>query len=106
MILFKLLTILFILNNIYYLLNYRRLDKPFKQRDKNKILDLLFYINKLIFLIWLIFGIFTPYCIYIMILISIILIRIPIFYINKSTSSVLFRLTPPISIIILLMILF
>lgn len=106
MTLFKLLTILFIFNNIYYLLNYRRLDKPFRERDKNRIFDLFFYINKVVFLGWLVFGIFTHYWIYITILLFIILIRIPFFYINKNISSILFRLTPPISIIILLMILF
>jgi hypothetical protein len=106
MTIFKLLTILFVLNNIYYLFNYKRLDKPFKERDKNKILDLIFYINKVIFLIWLVFGFFSPEFINILILTSIILVRIPLFYINKKTSSLLFRLTPPISIIILLMILF
>lgn len=106
MTLFKLLTILFIFNNIYYLLNYRRLDKPFKERDKNRIFDLLFYINKVVFLGWLVLGLFTTEWINISILISIILLRFPIYYLNKKTSSILFRLTPPISIIILLMILF
>jgi hypothetical protein len=104
--LFKIFSILFIINNIYYLINYKRLDKPFKQRDKNSILDLFYYINKVIFWIWLIFGLFTPEYHLVLILISILLVRIPIFLINKRFSSILYRLTPPISIIILFFILF
>ena len=40
------LSILFILNNLYYILNYKRLDEPFKMRDQNNKLDLFHYLLK------------------------------------------------------------
>jgi len=98
----KIFSILFILNNIFYILNYRRLDKPFSQRDKNSILDLFFYFNKLLFVIWIIIGLISPMWIYFLIISSLILLRIPIHYLNKNLSTTLFRLTPIINIVVML----
>ncbi len=105
MIFFKSLALLFILNNLYYLINYKRLDKPFYKRDRNSLLDLFFYINKVLFIIWIIFGFFTTYQTIMFIISILILFRIPIFYVNKKLYSLIYRLTPPILIILILLIL-
>jgi hypothetical protein len=99
--LFYSLSSIFIFGNIYYLLNYKRLDKRFIERDKNSKIDLLYYIIKVLFLIWSIVGIFTPMKYIFLLIISIGLIRIPMFYINKGISSLWHRLTPIFYIILL-----
>jgi hypothetical protein len=90
----KIFAIIFILNNIFYILNYRRLDKPFKERDKSSFLDLVYYFNRVLFIIWLILIFFTPFKIYSIIICLLILLRIPIHLLNKNISTLIFRLTP------------
>jgi hypothetical protein len=101
----KIFAFIFILNNIFYLKNYKRLDKPFKDRDRSSILDLIYYINKVLFLIWLILLIWTVFKFYSITLISIILLRIPLLFLSNRMSSLIFRLTPIINIISLIMLL-
>ena len=102
---FYLLSIIFIYNNIYYLLNYKKIDTRFKDRSKNSILDLFYYITKIVFWIWMIIGLSTPMKSIYILMIIIGLIRIPIFHINNKLSSICYKLTPPIYIVILLYIL-
>ena len=85
---FKILSILFILNSLYYILNYKRIDEPFKMRDKNNKLDLVHYLLKVGYIIWLVIGIFNFYSIFILILSSLILFRIPIYLVSKRFSLV------------------
>jgi hypothetical protein len=97
---------LFILMNIYYLLNWSRLDKPFGERNKSSKLDLVYYILKLISWFWIIIGLFSPEIEFFIILLSLGLIRVPVYHINKNWSRLLWRLTPPIHIIVMLIMLF
>lgn len=92
--------------NIYYLLNYKRLDKSFSERDKNSKLDLVFYITKLLSWIWIIGGLFLENNIFYIILLSIGLLRIPIYHINPVWGSFWWRLTPPLHIIIMILMCF
>ena len=101
----KVFAFIFILNNIFYLLNYKRLDKKFSDRDKSSILDLVYYINKVLFLIWLIFLFWTSFKIYSIILVSTILFRIPLLFLSNKMLSLIFRLTPIINIISLIILL-
>ena len=103
---FKIISIVFILNNLYYILNYRRLDEPFRMRDKNRKLDLVHYLFKIVYLIWIILGVFKFYSVIILILASLILLRIPIHVINKNVSLVYHRLIPPFTILLLIVYLF
>lgn len=105
MITLKLISILFVLNNIYYILNYKRLDEPFKMRDKNSKLDLIYYFVKALYPVFLIIGFFTDIYTYFIILSSLILLRIPIHFISKRFSLVYHRLIPPFTIIALLFLL-
>jgi hypothetical protein len=104
MILFHISAIIFIWTSLYYLLNWERLDKRFKDRDENSKKDLIYYITKLLFWPWLIVGCFTYFKYLYLSMILISLIRIPIFHINKRLSTIIYRITPPINIIILILI--
>lgn len=98
------LSLLFVWNNIYYLLNYERLDKRFTERDRNSKVDLVYYITKVLFWMWLIVGLFTSMKYIFMIMMGIGLIRIPIYHISKKSASIWFRLTPPFYIILMILI--
>jgi hypothetical protein len=102
----KILSLFFLLNNLYYIFNYKRLDEPFKMRDENKKLDLLHYILKVLYLVWLCILVFIQQSLLIWILISIITLRIPVYYTNKRSSIVYHRLVPILNIIILILYLF
>ncbi len=99
------LSLLFIWSNIYYVLNYVRLDKRFAERDRNSKVDLVYYVTKVIFWIWLILGFFTPMKYIFMIMAGIGLIRIPMYHISKNLTSVWFRLTPAFYTILMIQIL-
>ncbi len=98
------LSLLFIWSNIYYLLNYERLDKRFSERDRNSKIDLVYYITKVLFWIWLVVGLLTPLKYTFIMMIGISLIRIPMYHISKKLSSIWFRLTPPFYIILMILI--
>jgi hypothetical protein len=100
------LSLVFILMNLYYLFNYRKLDKKFSERDKNSKLDLVYYILKLFSWVWIIIGLFLQNNILFILLLTMGLLRIPIYHINPNWSSICYRLTPPIHIIIMLIMLF
>lgn len=91
--------------NIYYLMNYKRLDKTFSERDKNSKLDLIYYLLKLSSWIWIIGGLFLTNNFLYILLLCVGLLRIPLYHINNNWSSVWYRLTPPIHIILMIIIL-
>jgi cytochrome c oxidase subunit IV len=99
---FKILSILFILNNLYYIVNYKRLDEPFRMRDTNKKLDLVHYLLKVLYFIWIGVGIFKYFSIFLLVLISLSLLRLPIHLINKKFSLIYHRLVPPFIILTLI----
>jgi|LakMenE18May11ns_1017448.scaffolds.fasta_scaffold8602879_2 hypothetical protein len=98
-------SLLFIWSNIYYIINYNRLDKRFAERDRNSKVDLVYYVTKVLFWIWLVVGLFTPMKYIFMIMMGIGLIRIPMYHISKNLTSVWFRLTPVFYTILMIQIL-
>ena len=98
-------SLLFIWSNIYYVMNYDRLDKRFAERDRNSKVDLVYYVTKVLFWIWLVVGLFTPMKYIFMIMMGIGLIRIPMYHISKNLTSVWFRLTPVFYTILMIQIL-
>jgi hypothetical protein len=99
--LFYLFTLIFIWSNFYYLLNYKRLDLPLSERKINKKTDLIYYSIKVIFILWLIISLFLNPNIFIYSIIGLLLLRIPLYHMNKKIHSIVYKLTPPILIIIL-----
>ena len=98
-------SLLFIWSNIYYVMNYDRLDKRFVERDRNSKIDLVYYVTKVIFWIWLVVGLFTPMKYIFMMMMGIGLIRIPMYHISKNLTSVWFRLTPAFYTVLMIQIL-
>lgn len=98
-------SLLFIWSNIYYIINYNRLDKRFAERDRNSKVDLVYYVTKVLFWIWLVVGLFTPMKYIFMIMMGIGLIRIPMYHISKNLTSVWFRLTPAFYTVLMIQIL-
>jgi hypothetical protein len=99
------ISLLFIWSNIYYVINYNRLDKRFAERDRNSKVDLVYYVTKVLFWIWLVVGLFTPMKYIFMIMMGIGLIRIPMYHISKNLTSVWFRLTPAFYTVLMIQIL-
>jgi len=98
---FDLMSLLFIFSNIYYILNYKRLDEPFRLRDYSKKIDLLYYLLKVIFIFWVIFGIFYNLSTLYYLLMLVMLLRFPVFYTSKAFYLKYHRLVPIFNVILL-----
>jgi len=92
--------ILFILSNLYYLFNYKRLDKPVLEREKNLKVDYLFFIIQLLFYIWLVICLFSELKHYSIFILSLILGRWIINFKFSNLARLIARFTPIIIIII------
>jgi|LauGreDrversion4_2_1035121.scaffolds.fasta_scaffold10043_3 hypothetical protein len=99
-------SIIFIISNLYYLFNYKRLDVPFNLREKNTKLDYLYYITEALFYIWLLLGTFSQISHICVFLILLMLIRQPIVFISRKLSVILWKLNPIIIIIVMFYVLF
>lgn len=102
--LFYTLSLFFIWSNLYYIINYKRLDKPFSEREISKKSDIIYYTSKFLIWFWLVFGIFTPVNNIIYGFLIFNLLKLFIFHLNKKIHSYLFKLTPPILIVLLIII--
>ena len=100
------LSIIFILMNFYYLFNWKKLDKPFIQRDRNSKTDLVYYILKLSFWVWILTGVIFFNSLLFNLLLLVGLIRVPLYHLNVNWSNLWYRLTPPLQVIIMFFMLF
>lgn len=106
--LFYLLPIVFILNELYYILNKHRLSLNFKNRDveSTTIFDIFYYFTRLLYWICLIVGMFSSLSTYFIILFSLVIIKSIIYRTKKkSTYVILDNLFPILSIFFLSIIL-
>lgn len=95
---------IFILSNIYYLYNYKRLDKPTLLREKNLKMDYIYYVSQLLFYIWLVVSIFTDIKEYGIFLISTIFISWLFSLLSQNIGRVISRMIPIFVIICSLLI--
>lgn len=105
LILFYITSVLFIWSNLYYIINYKRFDMPFSERVVNKKIDILYFTSKGLFWIWILAGIFTPVKNIIYLILLFTLIKFIIFHFNNKLYSFLFKMTPPLIIILMIIIL-
>jgi|688.fasta_scaffold294432_2 hypothetical protein len=91
--------ILFILSNLYYLFNYKRLDKPVLEREKNLKIDYLYFLTQLIFYLWLGISLFSELKYYSILILTLIVGRWILNFILPNLSRLIARLTPIIIII-------
>lgn len=81
---FCLLSILFMWNEFYYINNKNKLNLKFKEMELNSFnkMDVLFYLTRVLYWIWMIIGIWIIPVFFIP-MIVLYLGRIPVYYISK-----------------------
>jgi hypothetical protein len=105
-ILFYLISFFFIFNEIYYVFNKNRLDVSIKSSDKSFIrFDILYYIFRILFWIWMIIGMWSSQSILFSFLVTSHLIRFPFYHLNRKLYIIWDNILPSISIIFILIIL-
>lgn len=83
---FYILSILFIFMNVYYIFKNKQLDRRFKERDimgMSKI-DLVYYLTKVVYWIWVPIGLFSGQYFIFCILIILGVLKFPIYHLNKN----------------------
>jgi hypothetical protein len=108
--LFYVFLIVFIWNEMFYIKNMEYLDMKFKDRKENKPIDLLYYLTRVLYYIWIIIGLFSYYSYQFQILLSLgiskkLISFININFYNKHYSKIT-KISSIISIIIMIFILF
>lgn len=105
---FYLPIIIFIWSEIYYVYNKSKLDTRFKNKDisESSIYDLLYYISRVFYYIWILGGLFTDQSNIFILLISLILLKLPFYFINKRLYFVWNNILPSLSIIFMIISLF
>ena len=96
--------IVFIWNEIYYILNKHRLSLNFKNKDieSTTILDVIYYFTKVLYWIWLIAGMFSSLSPYFIALFSLGSIKFITFKSKRKHLYVLFdNIIPVVSVLIL-----
>ena len=93
-------------SSVYYILNYKRLDKPFNIREKNSRIDIIYFISKIVIIPILILIYLNDYKLISILNLSLILLGFITNLLNKKISNLFFKITPPLSIILMIYILY
>lgn len=93
-------------SSLYYILNYKRLDKPFNIREKNSRIDIIYFISKIVIIPILILIYLNGYKLISILNLSLILLGFTTNLLNKKISNLFFKITPPLSIILMIYILY
>ena len=93
-------------SSLYYILNYKRLDKPFNIREKNSRIDIIYFISKIVIIPILILIYLNGYKLISILNLSLILLGFITNLLNKKISNLFFKITPPLSIILMIYILY
>jgi len=105
---FYLLSILFIIKNIFYIFNREKLDNRFYQKYLLSMSPFFFsyYLLSVIYPFWIIFGLFTEYenLFYILLLIN--LLKFPIYHISNNLYTKYLKVYPILSITTLIILLY
>ena len=100
------LILLFIWMNLYSLANLTKLEKRFYEFETISYKQYFYYISKVIYWIWILFGLFTTFKIYFFILVCFPVLKFLLFYLNKGLFKIFNVLIPFLSIAILIMFFF
>jgi hypothetical protein len=105
--LFYLISILFALNEIYYVFNKSKLDTNFKNLDvkSSTKLDIAHYLLRIMFWIWMIAGIWSSQSNLFMFLTILHLVRFPFYHLSRRLYIIWTNILPSISFIFILIIL-
>jgi hypothetical protein len=104
---FYLISILFAINEIYYVFNKSRLDTNFKNLDlkSSTKIDIAHYLFRIMFWIWMIVGIWSSQSELFILLCSLHLVRFPFYHISRKLYIIWSNILPSISFIFILIIL-
>jgi hypothetical protein len=105
--LFYLISILFALNEIYYVFNKSKLDTNFKNLNvkSSTKLDIAHYLLRIMFWIWMIVGIWSSQSELFIFLTTLHLIRFPFYHLSRRLYIIWTNILPSISFIFILIIL-
>ncbi len=105
--LFYLISILFALNEIYYVFNKSKLDTNFKNLNvkSSTKLDIAHYLLRIMFWIWMIVGIWSSQSSLFIFLTTLHLIRFPFYHLSRRVYIIWTNILPSISFIFILIIL-
>jgi hypothetical protein len=105
--LFYLISILFALNEIYYVFNKSKLDTNFKNLNvkSSTKLDIAHYLLRIMFWIWMIVGIWSSQSELFIFLTTLHLIRFPFYHLSRRLYIIWTNILPSISFIFMLIIL-
>lgn len=105
--LFYLISILFALNEIYYVFNKSKLDTNFKNLDvkSSSKLDIAHYLLRIVFWIWMVVGIWSSQSDLFIFLTVLHLIRFPFYHLSRRFYIIWTNILPSISFIFILIIL-
>jgi hypothetical protein len=95
---FYLLIPIFIWSNLYYLLNLNKLTSA--KYSKLNAVDFLFFLTKVIYIIWIVYGYFTVNKPFIVTIIAILLIKFISYSLNKKLYKISNILLPILSSLI------
>lgn len=100
--------LVFVLNEVYYLFNRERLDVNFKNKDIESTtkLDLVYYLTRVMYWVWIIAGLFSGLSYLFVILLVVGFIKFPLFHINRKAYIIYDTFLPMVSMLILSIILF
>lgn len=103
---FYLISVIFIWTEIFYVLNKKKLDDKFKNKDikETSILDLLYYFSRFSYYVWIIFGLFSTQQELFILLLGLRLLSLPFYHLSKMVYAVWDNILPSISIILILVI--
>jgi hypothetical protein len=105
--LFYLISILFALNEIYYVFNKSKLDTNFKNLNvkSSTKLDIAHYLLRIMFWIWMIVGIWSSQSNLFIFLTILHLVRFPFYHLSRRLYIIWTNILPSISFIFILIIL-
>ena len=105
---FYLFLILFILNEVFYFSNRKRLDVFFKKKDPSQIkkLDIVYYLLKITSIFWPTIGLFSSFSTLFSLLILLGLSKFILYHFSKKVYSIYVDVYPILTISIYLTILF
>lgn len=104
MLVFTLFTIIFIINEIYYLFNREKLLKKISEKDINTYtrFDMIYYAINPVYWVWLVIGLFTTYSPFILAVIFLPLIKFLIITFKSDVANKYYDITSAIIKIIIL----
>jgi len=97
----------FIWNELYYILNRKRLNTNFENKDIDSMrkMDLIYYSIRVLYWIWMIIGMFSGMSTFFIILFSLGFLKFPLYHTSSKIYKIYDYILPFSSIIILVLIL-